>query len=200
MYQLKKQTDVTFYSKSFYALQYLYLIKNSHLIFLFRNTNFNLDAVQEVLPLFVGTHDFRTFMGMNKSIKEKHCMFSIRTIQCLTFERAQTLTTTFNKPLSEKLYDFYEVQVTAKSFLYRQVRRIVGTLISVGYGRHSKKDVYELITIPGTHIWPTRISIAPACGLYLCEVLYRKEELELIKNYNESLVTNSNNQREIETY
>lgn len=138
-------------------------------------------------------------MGMNKGVKEKHCMFSIRTIHNLTFNRAQSSSTSFNKTLSEDLYDFYEVQVTAKSFLYRQVRRIVGTLISVGYGKHNKKDVYELITIPGTHIWPTSIHIAPACGLYLCEVLYRKEELELIRKYNESLVRHPDNKREIET-
>lgn len=135
-------------------------------------------------------------MGMNNDVKQKHTMFSIRTIHSLTFTRTHTASTTFNKSLSEKLYDFYEVQVTAKSFLYRQVRRIVGALISVGFERHSKKDVYELITIPGTHIWPTKIHMVPACGLYLCEVRYRKEELLLIKKYNESLVEHSFNEKE----
>lgn len=168
-------------------------------LFIFRNDGFNADAVHEALPLFIGTHDFRTFMGMSKDIKQKHSMFSIRTIHNLTFTQTQTLSTTFNTSLANQLYDFYEVKVTAKSFLYRQVRRIVGALISVGYGKHSKKDIYEFITIPGTHIWPPNILMAPACGLYLCEVLYNKEEIELINKYNESLSKYSENEREIET-
>lgn len=138
-------------------------------------------------------------MGMSKDVKQKHCMYSIRTIQSLTFKRSQTLSTSFNRSQSENLFDFYEVQVSAKSFLYRQVRRIVGTLLSVGFGKHSKKDVYELITIPGTHIWPTNIYMAPASGLYLCEVRYRKDEIKLIRKYNESLVKHSDNKKEIES-
>lgn len=138
-------------------------------------------------------------MGMNKTVKQKHCMYTVRKIYNLTFTKVPSLTTTFNKSITEENYDFYNIQVTARSFLYRQVRRIVGTLISVGYGRHNKKDVYELITIPGTHIWPSNIQQAPACGLYLCEVLYQPEELKLIKEYNESLIENSSNKREVET-
>uniref|UniRef100_A0A336LWW1 CSON015638 protein n=1 Tax=Culicoides sonorensis TaxID=179676 RepID=A0A336LWW1_CULSO len=144
-----------------------------------QNANFNYEAVDQVLSLFVGTHDFRSFMGMSKEIKQKHCMFSIRKIHNLTFTQSQSLSTILNKTIVEKFYNFYDVRVTAKSFLYRQVRKIVGTLISVGYEKHTKKDVYELITIPGTHNWPSSIKLVPACGLYLCEVLYRTMSLLL---------------------
>lgn len=36
------------------------------IVFYFRNTEFNYDLVKNVLPLFIGTKDFRTFMAKPK--------------------------------------------------------------------------------------------------------------------------------------
>ncbi|XP_063701283.1 tRNA pseudouridine synthase-like 1 [Culicoides brevitarsis] len=173
-------------------------IEETDRCYFLQNEDFNPHHVDEVIPLFIGTHDFRTFMGMSRDIRQKHCMFSIRTIHNLTFTKSRSLSTSWNSGIAEEFYDFFEVRVTAKSFLYRQVRRMVGILISVGYGKHSKKDVYEMITIPATHNWPTGINMAPACGLFLCEVLYRREEMELINKYNEPFAEYLEHQKEIE--
>lgn len=54
-------------------------------------------------------------------------------------------------------------------FNHIQIRRIVNTLISVAKGELTKRDVYEMLTIP-THSWPC--NVAPARGLYLSDIKY----------------------------
>jgi len=59
--------------------------------------------------------------------------------------------------------------VEARSFLYHQVRNMVGTLKSVGDGKFTPEDVKTILEKKNrADAGPT----APACGLYLSKVMY----------------------------
>jgi tRNA pseudouridine38-40 synthase len=63
------------------------------------------------------------------------------------------------------------VAITARapSFLYHQVRLMVGTLVAVGVGDMTPADVKALLEKKDVSQAPT---MAPACGLYLARVHY----------------------------
>ncbi len=62
--------------------------------------------------------------------------------------------------------------ITANAFLYRMVRKIVGTLIDVGLGRLTLEDLQEiLLSRELTRSSPP----APACGLCLVRVDYSRD-------------------------
>jgi tRNA pseudouridine(38-40) synthase len=63
------------------------------------------------------------------------------------------------------------VAITARapSFLYHQVRLMVGTLVAVGVGDMTPADVKALLDKKDVKQAPT---MAPACGLYLARVHY----------------------------
>lgn len=59
--------------------------------------------------------------------------------------------------------------VEARSFLYHQVRNMVGTLKSVGDGKFSPADVKTILEAKNRAVAG---ATAPACGLYLNKVMY----------------------------
>ena len=65
--------------------------------------------------------------------------------------------------------DFIEIRVVGKSFLYNQVRIMVGTLVKVGKQEWDKKKILEILNSKNRkNAGPT----APACGLYLEKITY----------------------------
>lgn len=54
----------------------------------------------------------------------------------------------------------------------------MGTILAAAVGTISKRDVYEMITIPSKHSWMPSIGMAPAYGLYLANVEYPDELVE----------------------
>jgi len=175
-------------------------IEETDRCFFLQKSNFDLHAVEEVLPLFKGLHDFRTFMGLNPTVRQKHCMFSVRTLDSITLTEGKSQATLFSRSKAEETYTYFDILISGRSFLYRQVRRIVGVLIAVAQGKLTKKDVYELITIPSSQNWPSLVQVMPPHGLYLCEVRYRPEEIEKIRSYNESFEKFTRQQKEVEAH
>ncbi|NXO83501.1 PUSL1 protein, partial [Sitta europaea] len=67
--------------------------------------------------------------------------------------------------------EFWEVQVTSRSFLYRQVRRMVGALVAVGQRRMAPGHIQELLELRDPRAFPAH-AMAPARGLFLQRVEY----------------------------
>lgn len=138
----------------------------------------DIERIREASQLFVGRHDYRTFMNAKrKNDKSDHPMYTIRKIDEITISPGRPLTTSQSKKAD--LYNYWDITLRGRSFLYKQVRRIIGTLVCHGEGKISKRDIYEMLTIPSKYNWISKIPVAPPYGLYLAKVEY---DLEALKN------------------
>jgi tRNA pseudouridine38-40 synthase len=105
--------------------------------------------MQEAADHLIGEHDFSTF----------------RDAQCQAKSPVKTLDT-----LNVSAYgDRIEVTTTARSFLHRQVRSIVGSLVEVGRGMQEPGWVKDILEARDRAACGP---VAPADGLYLERVMY----------------------------
>lgn len=110
----------------------------------------NLGAMQQALSLLLGTHDFTSFRASGGAP-----MSPVRTM--------------YEACLEEKPEGILECRLHGNGFLYHMVRNIMGTVAHVGQGILSPEQFREIMEARDRHrASPT----APACGLYLAEVLY----------------------------
>lgn len=110
-----------------------------------------LDAtlMHEAAQALVGRHDFTTFRDAN----------------CQADTPVKTLTAITVARHGEEI----AVRTSARSFLHRQVRSMVGSLVEVGRGRESVGWIAEILKAKDrTKCGP----VAPADGLYLTGVSY----------------------------
>ncbi len=107
------------------------------------------EAMREAARALVGRHDFTTFRDTQCQAKSP-----VRTLDRLDVGRE-----------GEAIL----FEVGALSFLHRQVRSMVGSLVDVGSGRWSPRDLKAALEAADR----TRCGqVAPACGLYLTRVDY----------------------------
>ena len=109
----------------------------------------DVEKMKEGAKYLLGHHDFTSF----------------RAAECQALSPMKTL----DKIEIEKHGDEIRFYVEAKSFLYHQVRNIVGTLKMVGDGHLNPEDVKVILEAKDRKkAGPT----APACGLYFYQVKY----------------------------
>lgn len=109
----------------------------------------DIQKMSEICRLLEGEHDFKAFMASGSFVKD-----TVRTLYELSIKKENDIIT-----------------ITAKGsgFLYNMVRIITGTLVQAGSGKLSAEDVKNILS----SLDRTKGAItAPACGLYLKEVLY----------------------------
>lgn len=164
---------------------YLYRImraknKNDHKIpiiemdhcLLIKSDTFDPERIKRAVQLFMGTKDFRTFSA--KTISNRPINY-VRNLYSLTFEKSFPLMP-FD-PLSEN-FEFWEFKCSSKSFVYKQVRRIVTTLIALGTGQITEKDITVMLQVPGHHNFLPILRTVPSSGLFLLNVGYNQEYLD----------------------
>jgi tRNA pseudouridine38-40 synthase len=112
-------------------------------------------AMAEAAEALVGRHDFSTF----------------RDSQCQAKSPLRTLSQADVSRAGERV----EFRFAALSFLHRQVRSMVGSLIEVGLGKWSAADLKSALDATDrARCGP----VAPACGLYLARVDYPPAKAE----------------------
>jgi len=112
-------------------------------------TPLDASAMAEAAERLVGLHDFTTF----------------RDAAC----QAKSPLKTLDEAVVTRTEDEVQMTFAARSFLHRQVRSMVGSLVEVGRGRWSPDDlVAALEARDRSRCGP----VAPARGLYLTEVVY----------------------------
>jgi tRNA pseudouridine38-40 synthase len=105
--------------------------------------------MREGAKYLLGNHDFTSFRGAG----------------CQALSPIKTL----DKLDIVKDGDEIKFIVEARSFLYHQVRNIVGTLKSVGDGKLQPEDIKTILEAKDRS---KAGATAPACGLYLNKVMY----------------------------
>ncbi len=113
--------------------------------------NLNIKDMQEAVPLFIGTKDFRGFAK--------------------TEPNEDTIKTVLDLKILENK-DFYTVKITGTGFLRYMVRSIVGVLARVGKGTFNPELVQEIF-LKKDHTLCGKT--APAKGLVLKKIYYPKK-------------------------
>ncbi len=111
----------------------------------------NHAAMQKAASYFVGRHDFVSFAANPNRVLET----TVRTIYGFEVKKAGPK---------------YTFIVRGDGFLYKQVRSMVGFLISVGKGLEQPEAVRELLAAATPRT--ARVETAPARGLFLWKVFY----------------------------
>ena len=112
-------------------------------------TPLDVPAMTSAARLLIGTHDFTSFCAIDSSAKSK-----IRRVREIVLSDRGAL---------------LDVWVLGDGFLKQMVRNIMGTLVAVGRGKLSEKDVREILAAKNRKIAP---ATAPANGLCLVKVFY----------------------------
>lgn len=139
----KKKT----YAYSFYLSETERPLKDRYAVKLDRLPD--IEKMQSVAKLFLGEHDFKAFCSSGSGAKT-----TIRTIYDLSVSL---------------VLDDLKIIVMGNGFLYNMVRIIAGTLLAVGYGEITEKEVKEMLEIGDRTLGGRTL---PARGLTLMEVEY----------------------------
>jgi tRNA pseudouridine38-40 synthase len=111
----------------------------------------DVEAINQAATRLIGKHDFTTF-------RDTHC-------------QAKSPIKTLDEASAERRDEKVKFSFVAQSFLHRQVRSMVGTLVEVGLGKMGAADVADaLVAKDRTRCGP----VAPSDGLYLVRVDYAK--------------------------
>lgn len=113
----------------------------------------DLEAMREAASYFVGRHDFVSFAANPNRVLES----TVRSI--FSFE-------------VKKAGPRYTFIVRGDGFLYKQVRSMVGFLVSVGKGVERPEAVRELLEAKTPRT--ARVETAPGRGLFLWKVFYSR--------------------------
>lgn len=73
---------------------------------------------------------------------------------------------------------YFDIIFNAPSYVYRQIRRMVGSLIAVAENRITHRDLYEMLTIPSKSSFPNKIFTVPSHGLYLADIEFRETSFD----------------------
>lgn len=127
---------------------YRYLIKNSqsnpfennYVTFL---EEFDFEAVQKNIKLFIGEHDFKGFMKTGSEVK--------------------STTRIIYRAFAYKYKDFVVLNFEANGFLRSQIRLMVGALLKL-----NAQEIQEQLSCKKTH----KLKPAPSNGLYLAKIKY----------------------------
>lgn len=123
---------------------------------LFRRTHcvitppFNPQKAADCLQYIIGTHDFTSFCYVDKTEKDK------------------TRTITAARIINNG--DEYVLEISGNGFLHNMVRIIAGTIIKIA--KNAKCSPADIKRILEARDRQKAASTAPACGLYLKEIIY----------------------------
>lgn len=125
--------------------------------------NFNFDKALEAIELLDGYHNLASF---TKSIIQKNPRTTWKTVE-ISVNKGETFR---NNDLNLD-FDTYEFKFKSKSFLYQQIRRMVGCILSYcSYRSIELKKIRAMLDNPTTLTWSSKLVIAQPWGLYLNDV------------------------------
>ena len=146
---------------------YFYIIANQRAMsaFLYKYTwrvphSLEPESMKEASRVLIGEHDFSAFQGTGSGVKDP-----VRNIFSINIERLGSLgfmTARLNG-------NFIKIRIEANGFLRHMVRNIVGTLVEIGRGRISYREMKSILKSSNRRLaGPT----APSNGLFLERIVY----------------------------
>lgn len=170
---LKPQTGVTYSStkeqieKYFLCEEYLPIseVNRCHAV----PSDIDVNIVKDVVNLYSGSHDFATFTKytlrdpwkLTKRAINEFKFYELPAYNCMEDPHYSNIT----------LWEFY---IKSTSFLYHQIRKMVGSALAAGFGNLSVAEVKFMLENPCPSGW-LKSRLAPACGLYLSHLHYNRD-------------------------
>lgn len=113
----------------------------------FPKANLDVDRMESAGDRLIGEHDFRNFckMDVNNGVVQFVRRIDSIGINCMNRERDHERSGAddfVNSP-----YDMYRIVITAKAFLWHQIRCIVAVLFMVGEGKEDEEVITELLDV-----------------------------------------------------
>lgn len=147
----------------------------------------NLEAAKQCAALLEGVHDFTTFMATSKENRTK---------EILTRRSLHSMDISPGRPFFDTEWDgqfvHWNFTCVGRSFLYKQVRKMVTALIAVAQNELTIDEFRFMLENPSIDNWPSKLRLIPSSGLYLMDIGYRDEDLVVPKSDTFSLVLVSN--------
>lgn len=112
----------------------------------------DLDKINEALPFLIGSKDFSTFCNFKKNAAYTDFIRTVDSIQIENWEESGLC-----------------FKIQGNHFLYKMVRNLVGTLVYIGRGKVSIKNLSHIVE---SHDRTQAGMTAPAHGLFLHRVFY----------------------------
>ncbi len=109
----------------------------------------DVNAMSKAAEEMIGMHDFISFSEKSKEDKSTKCL-------------VENLEITQDE-------NFIYIRIKASHFLWKMVRRIVGTLVEVGRGNKNTNDIKNYLLKPSTE---PALFTAPPSGLFLEKIYY----------------------------
>ncbi|MGL4483349.1 MAG: tRNA pseudouridine(38-40) synthase TruA [Anaerovoracaceae bacterium] len=136
----------------------------------------DINKMREAAKIFEGTHDFKAFQAAGGN-PEKTTTRNVSEIEIIqNYDSDFEYDNMANKKtmlLNGKEQHFRDseimIRITGNGFLYKMVRKIVGTLVDVGNGKKSIDKVAEILESKDRSL---ARHTAPAHGLYLKEIFF----------------------------
>mmetsp|Transcript_4789 Transcript_4789/g.8153 ORF Transcript_4789/g.8153 Transcript_4789/m.8153 type:complete len:217 (+) Transcript_4789:2-652(+) len=130
----------------------------------------DVDAMNLAAKILIGTHDFSSFRG--KGCQRLSPVVTLNDIEISStpyspFGHDMTFSTTTKD--SNTSVNLYTIRITGESFVYRQVRNMVGCLVRVGQGKTMPSEVEHILEKRERKLAPV---MAPAHGLFLTNVAH----------------------------
>ena len=130
----------------------------------------DVDAMNLAARALIGTHDFSSFRG--KDCQRLSPVVTLNNIEISSsphslFGHEMAFGSTFED--SNTSVKLHTIRITGESFVYRQVRNIVGCLVCVGQGKIMPSEVEHILEKRQRKYAP---AMAPAHGLFLTNVTH----------------------------
>lgn len=122
----------------------------------------DLRLMRREAKCLLGKHNFKSFQASEKTKRR-----SVTTIHWIYIKRVKN---SKGLPISRGL-ELVTIEIGASGFLRNMVRNIVGTLVDMGSGRLKKGGLAKILKKQDRK---SAGRCAPACGLYLADVVYGK--------------------------
>jgi tRNA pseudouridine(38-40) synthase len=135
------------------------------------NEILDIKAMRSAALHLQGTHDFSTFRG--RKCQRHSPIVTMRSVQIHSQPYGSLLgwnnfdTTTSSSATTDDGPRLVTISFVGNSFLYRQVRNMVGTLVQVGLGKVRPENIPDLLEAKDRTIAP---DTAPPQGLFLVDV------------------------------
>ena len=137
----------------------------------------NVNNMQQAALHLQGTHDFSTFRGARcqrsspivtmNSISIQSQPYGVPSMWGGSHHTSIGILGLHGEYKSSNSPQLITIQIVGNSFLYRQVRNMVGCLVDVGLGKLGPNDVLDLLAAKKRQLAPR---MAPAHGLFLADV------------------------------